>query len=397
MDRDYTALFDEGVNRKGTHAIKWDGLGNLFGNPDAVPLWVADTDFAAPPEVVEALVNRAKHGAFGYSDHWNGDMEAARRWLQTRGGVEDAQTDWLLFCPGVVDALYVAILALTEKTDTVAIQPPVYGPFRMMVEKAGRNLYENRLIETADGWKMDLADMEKGLKQGVKMILLCSPHNPVGRVWTKKELADLAALANRYGATVVSDEIHGDIVYAGHKHTPMLAVPGGEKAVVAMAPSKTFNLAGHSHSLFAVRDAETREKIRAQLDSMGIGGGNVFGEIATEAAYTYGGAWLDALNRYLDGNRKEAEAFFAERMPEVRVTKSEGTFLMWLDFRAWGLKEEELKALLSKNGAALSTGTFFGAEYDGWMRLNFGTPRRILMEGLRNIEKAAKEIRGEKA
>lgn len=396
MQRDYAALFDEGVDRRGTHAVKWDSRGELFGNPDAVPLWVADTDFAAPPAVVEALVNRAKHGAFGYSDHWGGDKRAACEWLKKRGGVQDAETDWLLFCPGVVDALYVAILALTEKTDRIAIQPPVYGPFRMMVEKAGRGLYENKLIQTADGWRMDLEDLERGLKDGIRMVILCSPHNPVGRVWTAEELSALAALTDRYGATLVSDEIHGDIVFPGHKHHPILSVPGGEKAVIAMAPSKTFNLAGLSHSLFAVRDPETREKIAKQLDGMGLSNGNVFGEIATEAAYTYGGDWLDALNLYLDENRKAAEAFFTERMPEVGVTKSEGTFLMWLDFRAWGLKEAELKALLAKNGAGLSTGTFFGAEYDGWMRLNFGTPRRILMEGLANIEKAAVEIRGAK-
>ena len=395
MAIDYKALFDQGVDRRGTNCVKWDALGSLYQNPDAIPMWVADTDFAAPPEVVEAVVRRAQHGAFGYSAHDGADVRAAAAWLAGRHKVEGVSEDWFVFCPGVVDALYVSVLALTKPGDRIAIQTPLYGPFRMVVEKAGREVYENRLIHGADGsWKMDLENLEQGLAGGVKLMLLCSPHNPTGRVWTRAELTDLVALCNRYNVPVACDEIHADIIMPGYEHTSILSIPGAEKAVMAMAPSKTFNLAGLCHSFFAVPDKDTREVMRAKLSELGLTGSNVFGELACAAAYTYGAPGLDALNEYLQANRTCVEEFFAANMPEVGVTKGEGTFLMWLDFTAWGLPEDDLGALLARNGAALNKGTFFGADWGGWMRLNIGTPRRILEQGLANILKAAREVRG---
>ena len=386
MSIDYQALFDRGVDRRGTNCVKWDALGSLYGNPDAVPLWVP---------VIRALVERAQHGAFGYSSHQGADVRAAAAWLAGRHHVAGVSEDWFLFCPGVVDALYVSVLALSQPGDLIAIQTPLYGPFRMMVEKAGRRAYENRLIHTEDGsWKMDLDDLERGLRSGVKLFLHCSPHNPTGRVWTREELTDLVALCNRYDVPIACDEIHHDIIRPGFEHVPILSIPGAEKAILAMAPSKTFNLAGLCHSFFAVPDKDMREIMRAKLNELGLTGSNVFGEIACEAAYTYGAPWLDALNAYLQANREYTEAFFAENLPEVGVTKAEGTFLMWLDFTAWGLGEEDLCQLLARNGAALNKGTFFGDDWAGWMRLNIGTPRRLLEQGLANILQAAREVRG---
>lgn len=394
MKQEYRELFDKGVDRRGTNCVKWDARGNVFGNPDVIPMWVADTEFPAPREVCEALAARAMTGALGYSAGNGDDRRAACGWLKRRFGLE-CEESWLMFSPGVVDALYLAVQALTEEGDLIAVQPPIYGPFPMVTKKAGRVVYENNLIHMPDGsWKMDLEDLEKGLKQGVKLLLLCSPHNPVGRVWTKEELTELVALLNKYGAKLVSDEIHADIVTPGYTHTPILAVPGAEKAVMAFAPSKTFNLAGLQYSFFAVKDEETREALKKVIEKTGLSSGNALGEIAATVAYEKGDEWLDNLNEYIQENREFAEKFFADNMPEVGVTKGEGTFLMWLDMRAWGLNEDELKKLLADNGAGLSNGKFFGEAFDGWMRLNLGTTRAILTEGLGNILKAAKAVRG---
>ena len=394
MLSEYRELFDKGVDRRGTNCIKWDGRGDVFGNPDAIPMWVADTDFAAPRQVCEALAERAMHGAIGYSAGNGDDKRAACGWLRRRFGLE-AQEDWLLFSPGVVEALYFSVLALTQEGDKIAIQPPIYGPFPMVIEKSKREIYENKLIRTADGsWKMDLEDLEKGLKAGVKLLMLCSPHNPTGRVWTLEELTALTKLLDRYGARLVSDEIHSDIIMKGHAHTPILSVPGAEKAVMAIAPSKTFNLAGLQYSFFVIRDAETRRLVKDAISIYGLSGGNVMGEIAAREAYDHGDEWLDNLNEYIYENKCCAAAFIREHMPEVEVTEGEGTFLMWLDMRAWGLSEKELLDVLNRNGAALTNGTFFGKEFDGWMRLNVGTPRRILEKGLENMLKARKETLG---
>lgn len=392
---DYQAMFDQGVDRRGTNCVKWDGRQEVFGNADVVPMWIADAEFAAPQPVIDALAARVQHGAFGYSAHNGADKKAACEWLTRRHGVQNPDPEWMLFSPGVVDALYLAILALTEPTDTIAIQPPVYGPFSMVTEKSGRKLYENNLIPTEDGsWKMDLADLEKGLQNGVKLLILCSPHNPIGRIWTEQELTDLVALLNKYDAKLLCDEIHHDLIMPGHKHTTILNIPGAEKAVMAMAPSKTFNLAGLQYSFFVIRDSEIRKKVAAQIASTGIESGNVLGEIATEAAYKYGDEWLDELLIYLDGNRKFVENYFAEKMPEVKLSKLEGTYLMWVDFRAWGKNEADLKELLIRNGAGMNVGSFFGAKFEGFMRMNLATPRRNLQAGLDNIYKAALEVRG---
>lgn len=393
MNRDFKAIFDKGVDRQNTHCTKWDSRQAVFGSADVVPMWVADTDFPTPQEVIDALVARAQHGAFGYSNYSDEVKKAAVNWMKNHHHVDGLTEEMLLFTPGVVDALYMAVLALTKEDDLIAIQSPVYGPFSMVTRKAKRRIWENNLKRSADEhWTMDLDNLEEGLKQGVKMLILCSPHNPVGRVWTKQELTDLVSLLNRYGALLVSDEIHADLVLPGHTHTPICTVPGAEKAVMCIAPSKTFNLAGLQHSYMIVPNEEIREACKKQLEFCGVGGGNVFGEIACAAAYTYGEAWLQAQNEYVDGNRQYVESFIKANVPDVKVTPSEGTFLVWMDFGAWKLSEEDLRALLVRHGIGMNNGTFFGKDYGAFCRINLGTPRANVEKGMAAILSAYNEV-----
>ncbi|MDO4740471.1 MAG: PatB family C-S lyase [Eubacteriales bacterium] len=393
MSRDYKAIFEQGVNRENSNATKWDNRLSSFGKADIVPMWIADTDFPTPQEVIDALVARAQHGAFGYSAGKSGDKAACVRWMQHRHGVEGLSEEMLMFTPGVVDGLYMAVLALTEPGDKVAIQPPVYGPFHMVTTKAGRELYYNHLKCDENGrYTMDLENLEEGLKQGVKMLILCSPHNPVGRVWTEQELTDLVALMNRYNAVILSDEIHADLILPGHKHTSLCRVPGAESALVCVAPSKTFNLAGLHHSFMIIRDEKEREVITAKAKECGLAGSSLFGEVACAAAYTHGEPWLNAQNEYIDENRKFVEEYMAANVPDVKVTRIEGTFLIWLDFTAWGRSEAELKELLVRSGVGMNGGSFFGKEYSTFCRMNIGTPRFNVEKGLAAIKAAYDEV-----
>lgn len=393
MHSELKAIFEKGVDRAGSNATKWDNRERSFGKADIVPMWIADTDFPAPQEVIDALVARAQHGAFGYSAGQSGDKAACVKWMENHHGVQGLTEEMLMFTPGVVDGLYMAVLAMTEPGDKIAIQPPVYGPFHMTTKKAGRELYYNHLKCDENGrYTMDLENLEEGLKQGVKMLILCSPHNPVGRVWTEQELTDLVNLMNKYNAVILSDEIHGDLALPGHKHTPICNIPGAEKALICVAPSKTFNLAGLHHSYMIIRDEAQREIITAKARECGLAGSSVFGEVACAAAYTHGEAWLAAQNEYIDENRQFVVDYMKKNVPDVKVTDSEGTFLMWLDFTAWGKTEAELKELLVRNGVGMNGGSFFGAEYSTFCRMNIGTPRFNVEKGLAAIKAAYDEV-----
>lgn len=392
MDSKLFDIFDKGVERANTNATKWDSRQSVFGSPDVVPMWVADTDFPAPQQVIDALVARAQHGAFGYSAGKSGDKAATIGWMHNHHGATMLSEDMLLFTPGVVSGLYMAVLALTQPGDKVAIQTPVYGPFHMVTKKAGRTLVEVPMQrDEADRWTMDLKALEKELQAGVKMLILCSPHNPIGRVWTLSELTALTALMNKYNAVIVSDEIHCDLILPGHTHTPICCVPGGEKAILCIAPSKTFNLAGLHHSYMVIPDPDMRKKCQEKAEECSLAGSNVFSEVACAAAYTYGEPWLAAQNAYVDGNRQYVVDFFAKNIPDAKVTNSEGTFLMWIDFSAWGLSEAQLKELFVRCGVGMNGGTFFGKEYGGFCRLNIGTPRKNVEKAMAAIQKAYAE------
>ncbi|MEG0767072.1 MAG: MalY/PatB family protein [Clostridia bacterium] len=378
------AFFDRSIDRRNTQCIKWDAV----ASDGRLPLWVADMDFASPPAIERALAERIEHPIFGYTQMDDAlDKDALRAWWQTRHGLVVARED-LLSVPGVVTGLRLAVQTMTAPGDTLIVQPPVYGPFFDSIKRSGRRVMENRLTLTRDGWRMDLENLEACLQKGARVLLLCNPHNPVGRVWRAEELAALEALCAQYDAWVISDEIHADFCYADHPMTPFLAVPGAAShALACVAASKTFNIAGLQQANMIVPDASLREKIAARIAETGIESGNLLSLAATRAAYREGAPWLDGLLAYLEASRDLLLAFLHTELPEVTCPGIEGTFLAFLDFRACGLPIEEVRRRLNMpGGVMLSDGDVFGEAGAGWMRLNFGCTHALLRQALERIK-----------
>ena len=380
------AYFDRGIDRVGTRCEKWDGSRKEHGE-GIIPLWVADMDFPSPPAVQEAILRRAQHGTYGYTELLDDDMEALTAFWQRRHGLTLAKEDVTLL-PCVITGMKVAINALTQPGDGVIIQSPVYGPFRFSVEATGRRLLDAPLIRRDDGrYDMDLAAIEAHLKAGASLMLLCSPHNPVSRAWSKQELSDLLALLRRYDVPLVSDEIHADFVYAPGKFVPVLSIEQ-ENVVSLCAPSKTFNLAGLQQASCLCRDEQVRKALEAQIEASGVRSGNLFALEATRAAYNEGDEWLDGLLAYLDGNRRRLADLVKELLPKAVLSPLEATYLGWLDLRAYSCNTEELMARAIKAGVQFTGGTFFGDVGDGFLRVNIGCPRRNIEEGIRRLAKA---------
>lgn len=385
FDRCLYERFDAPFPRENTESAKWDDRA-AFGNEKALPMWVADMDFPTVPEVIKGLVERTIHGAFGYSTHGDLDRLALINWYKKRHALT-VQSEDILFCPGVVDGIYHTLCALFEKGSRVVIQPPVYGPFFSMVEKAGMQVLENPLIQADDGWKMDFNGLEEILKRGAEAVLLCSPHNPVGRVWTMRELEQLCALADKYNTRVICDEIHADFELGGGRHTCILTVPGSENAVQLVSATKTFNLAALRHSAILCRDAAAREKIQARL-SEAMADINLYGCLATRLAYEHGENWLDTLLSYLAESRDIMENAL-KKTGKLNPVHIEGTYLLWVDCRALGMSNQELKAFfIQKAGIIPSEGTFFGKQGDGFIRLNLATQHARIYEAIDRINAA---------
>ncbi len=390
MDQALLRGFEAGVDRRGTGCEKWDGLQAVFGRADVLPLWVADMDFQAPEPVVKALTERAQNGVFGYATHDPAHAQAVADWMRARHNLA-AQPDWVLFSPGVVPSLLYGLRALTKPGDSVAIQTPVYGPFFRMAKQAGVEIYRNPLRQTGSGWEMDLDQLEAGFMQGVRALMLCSPHNPVGRIWTKRELTELVALCNRYEVGLLSDEIHMDFELPGFTHTPILSIPGAGRAILLASATKTFNLAGLRHSSILAADADIRAELQCILEDACVGEPNLFGALAQTVAYQQGGPWLDALLHYMEGTRQYAEDFIRNKLPEVGLTRAQGTYLLWMDMKGLGMAQDELQRfLVDKADVGLNDGLFFGEEGAGFVRLNMATPRRNVEEGLKRIEAAVR-------
>lgn len=379
-------LFDNIIDRESTGSEKWDGRSHLFGRADVTPLWVADMDFRAPAEVIAALKARAEHGIFGYRFEMPEEKEAVISWMRGRHRLPVSKED-ILFSPGVVTSMFIALRALLPEGSLVAIQPPVYGPFYGVVERAGMRAYLNPLVLGEGGYRMDLNGLEDGLKKGVRALLLCSPHNPVGRVFTKGELLELTALLGRYGARLISDEIHADIVMPEHVHTPSLEVD--ERSVMLVSATKTFGLAGLKHSSIIVKDGKAREKIARELDQHAMPEPNLFGVVAQTAAYQWGGPWLDAMLKYLAETRAEVNTFFEAQLPDYALADLQGTYLQWVDARALNLKDEALvKFFVERAGVGLTGGRFFGDAGDGFVRINLATQRGRIMTALWRMKEA---------
>lgn len=383
--------FDTVVDRRRTNSVKWDFCNCCAGVEDLLPMWVADMDFLAPPEVVDRVREVADHGIYGYSEMPESYYEAIIDWAGRRYGVE-LTPERITYTPGVITGLNIAIQRFTIPGDSVIIQPPVYPPFYAAVRNNGRKVIENRLIDDGHRFSMDLEGLEAAIEPRTRMIVLCSPHNPVGRVWSAEELEGVARIAERHDLIVFSDEIHADIVYGDRSHLPFasLSPEVAQRTITGFAPSKTFNIAGLKASVITSENASFMGEFeQMQINTFGLYNANIFAIAALEASYRYGEAWLEALLAYLEENAEEATRLIQGEIPGVRAYRPEGTFLLWLDFRELGLDQEQLRQLVFCNAkVGLNDGPSFGSVGQGYMRMNFGCPRSLLREGLSRLKEA---------
>ena len=378
--------FDREVAREGTEAVKFDAREAVFGTEEVIPLWVADMDFAAPQAVTEALEQRARHPVYGYSLFPETLYQAMIDWFARRHGWS-IERDWIVMAPGVVPSLHALILAFSEEGEGVIIQPPVYPPFFSSVRKTGRRVIENPLVEEQGEYRMDLAHLEQCAAQGAKMLILCSPHNPVGRVWREQELQALLEVARRHGLLIVSDDIHCDLVFPAHEHHMLarLAAPE-DRLITAVAPSKTFNIPGMGLSALVVPDPLLRQRVRQVFERLHMEQANPFSIVAFEAAYRHGEPWLEALLPYLQANMQWVRDALQTHCANIRCAEPDGTYLLWLDCRALGMTDAQLKTFFIRDcGLGLNPGLTFGEVGSGHMRLNIGTRRALLVQALERL------------
>lgn len=386
------SIFDRVHNRLNTRSMKWDLREFIFQNEDILPMWVADMDFQAPREVNEALIKRAEHGIYGYTVVDNAVKDSIVNWVKTRHDWE-INREWLSFSKGVVTSLHMAIRAFTEPQDKILIQTPVYTPFYNVIQAHDREIVKNPLIEENNYYTINFNDFEEKLKSGVKAFILCSPHNPVGRVWKKAELEEMARLCLKYNVLIISDEIHADLVFSGKKHIPIASLSEeiANHTITCMAPSKTFNLAGLEASYVITTNKEKREKLIEEFQKQGHGNGlNTMANTALEAAYNYGSPWLNELLTVLEGHRDYVKKEL-EHNTDLRVTPSEGTYLLWIDCSSLGLDAKELKEfMIHKARVGLNAGVDYGEEGKQYMRMNLACPRATIAEGTKRIIEAIK-------
>ncbi len=383
--------FDEIVDRRRTDSIKYDFAKQRGMPEDVMPLWVADMDFKVSDQIIEAIQKRTSHGIFGYTEVGDGYFEALQGWMEKKYHW-NIDRRWLVKTPGVVYALAMAIQAFTEPGDAVMIQQPVYYPFRETIEINDRKLVDNTLYLGDDGrYHMDLEDFERKVEEnGVKLFILCSPHNPVGRVWSKEELEKLGEICVRKNILVVSDEIHQDFVFRG-EHTVFanLNKEIQDRIITCTSPSKTFNLAGLQISNILISNPQLRHRFKEQIVKSGYSQLNTLGLTACEAAYRYGEEWYTQLIEYLKGNIEFVRNFLEERIPQIKMLEPEGTYLVWLDFRGLSLSEKEKEDLvIHKARLWLDKGTMFGEPGVGFERINIACPRAILQQALEKLEAA---------
>ena len=400
--------FDTEIPRTGTNSVKWqiywrgdkreiwDGTDPKLGDDRTLPMWVADMDFPIAEPIREAMRERIDHPIFGYVVRTPDYNEAVVNWMQRRHGWK-VDPEWLVNTPGVVPALNLIVRALTEPGDKVLIQRPVYYPFTYAIQNNGREVVSNSLVLENGVYRMDFDDLEaKASDPKVKLVILCSPHNPVGRVWSAEELKRFGEICTRNGVVVVAEEINGDLMLNGSTFVPFgtLGDDLQDNAIVCTAPSKTFNLAGLHTSNLTISNETPRNKITKEIAATGIGGMNTFGLVATKAAYNEGEEWLEQVLAYLSENANHLERFVAERIPEIKVIHPEGTYLVWLDCRGLGLDKLELEALMHEEAKVLfDEGYVFGSEGEGFERINIACPRSLLTDALERIEAAVAKRR----
>ena len=389
--------FDAVIDRRGTKCLKYDFAVQRGRPAEVLPLWVADMDFKVSSYIEDALVRQARHAIYGYTESDDAYFAAVQQWMAAHHNWQ-VQPDWLQKTPGVVFAIAVAVKACTQPGDAVLIQQPVYYPFSEVILDNGRKLVSSDLVlnEEAGRYEIDFADFEaKIVENGVKLFLLCNPHNPVGRVWSREELLKIGEICQRHGVTVFSDEIHADFVWKG-EHQVFAALDPAFAAftITATAPSKTFNIAGLQVSNIFIADEALRAKFRHAYNASGYSQLNAAGLIAAEAAYRDGETWYEAVKVYLQANIAYAGEFLRTRLPQLRMIEPEGTYLIWIDFRRLDLTTDELEDLiLHKANLWLDSGAIFGTVGQGFQRINIACPRATLTKALEQLEAAVKSIK----
>jgi cystathionine beta-lyase len=383
--------FDEIVDRKGTDSIKYDAAKEFLGaTGDIIPMWVADMDFRTPDFVINALKKRIEHEVFAYTMRSKNYYESIIGWLKRRHQWKVSRES-IVFSPGVVPAVNMAVLSYTQPGDRIITQPPVYFPFFNAVKDHCRELVYNPLVLKNGRLNMDLENLDKVAKEGARMIILSSPHNPGGSVWTEEELRRLADICLRNDILILSDEIHCDLVFKPNKHIPLVTLSDeiADHCITAIAPSKTFNLSGLSTSSVIITNAELRKKFVATLDHLHIGMGNIAGNVASQAAYTYGDEWVDELMAYLSENLDILEDYLQKHIPQIRMLRPEATFLVWLDCRELAMDDAALnKFFLEKARLGLNRGEMFGPGGSWFMRMNIGCTKATLNKALESLKEA---------
>jgi cysteine-S-conjugate beta-lyase len=387
--------FDETFEREGTYSIKYDLREETFGVKDVIPMWVADMDFKTPECVVNALQKRLNHNIYGYSFRPEIYYQSIIDWFASRHSWV-IEKDWICFSPGIVPALNICTLSFTRPGDSIIVQPPVYFPFFSAIESHGRNIVYNPLLEAEGKWTMDFDSLLASINDSTKMIIISNPHNPVGRVWTPDELSYLANICQTNNILILSDEIHCDLILPGFTHTPVALISGkvADITVTCIAPSKTFNLAGLSTSSVIISNPVLRKYFNKKVDALHIGSGNIFGTIASIAAYSEGRAWLDNLLKYIKLNVDYVDNYCRNNIPDIIPVIPEATYMIWLDCRKLGLYGKNLQNFFVKSaGVGMNEGSTFGPGGEGFMRMNLATTHRNVERAMKQIEKAVSSIR----
>ena len=394
--------FNQVHSRANTNCAKWDAVKAIFGSEDVIPMWVADMDFPTAQPIVEALKERAAHPFYGYTMAGPGLTEAVVDRVQRKYGWR-IEPEWVVFTPGVIPALSAAVKALTHPGDEIILQEPVYYPFFSAVKTNGCHISTNQLKFINGHYEMDFNDLKNkfeeksGMRRGAsraRAIILCNPHNPIGRLWGRKDLIKMGEIVIGHGATVISDEIHCELLYKGYRHSPFGSISKDfeQHSIVCMAPSKTFNLAGLGASSIIIPDKKLRDSFNEAREGT-VHNPNLFGLAAMEAAYRYGDEWLAQLLDYLQGNLDFTLSYFKEKIPKITPVKPQGTYLLWLDCRALGLDDKSLSSFMKEKAkVGFDDGSMFGAGGSGFERMNIACPRSILKEALHRIEKAVKAL-----
>lgn len=387
--------FNQTIDRLSSNSVKYDIREIYFGNKNVIPLWVADMDFATPECIRKAILKRAEHEIYGYSIKPESYYTSIQNWLKTKHNWSIAKEN-IEFSPGVVPGLVISILALTNPGDKIIVQTPVYFPFFTSIEGNNREMLINPLKEKNGYYEMDFDDLKSKIDSKTKMILLSSPHNPVGRVWKKEELEELIDICFENDIIILSDEIHADLVFKPHKHIPLASISekAKQQTLTFMAPSKTFNMAGLSTSFVIIENENYHKKYKALIESYHLSGGNLFGTVGTEAAYLHGEDWLKQMLIYTEENIDFVTDYLKKNIPSIHFLKPEGTYLLWINFKALKMNDNELKEFLVHQAEiGLNQGIIFGENGTGYMRMNVACPRALLKKALTQLKSAVDSLK----